>query len=389
MSTGESAADRAPGLDADTLDDALRRAQEHLRGRQAPEGWWKGELATNVTMDAEDLLLRQFLGILRPDQLDAAARWIRSQQRDDGTWANFYGGPGDLSTTIEAYAALRLAGDTTDADHMARAREFVLASGGIEASRVFTRIWLALFGEWPWDELPAMPPELDHAPGMVSVEHLRLGLLGAPDDCAADDRLDPAPGAPAAVPPDRAADGLAACGGAAEPRRAGAQRARCRPEGLPPAGGHPGAPGGACAEAQSGSSRARRPTAGGAASSHPGSTRSWRCTCWATRSSTPCWRQASPASKGSSCTKTPLTGPIRRLEACQSPVWDTCLAVIALVDAGIAPDDPALVARAGGCSTKRSRSPATGRCGGPGSRPRAGRSSSPTTSTPTSTTPPR
>ena len=111
-------------------------------------------------MDAEDLLLRQFLGILKADELEQAARWIRTQQRADGTWATFEGGPGNLSTTIEAYAALRLAGDDPAAPHMRAARAFVLAEGGIEASRVFTRIWLALFGEWSWDALPAMPPEL-------------------------------------------------------------------------------------------------------------------------------------------------------------------------------------------------------------------------------------
>src|SRR5699024_9393446 len=125
---------------------------------------WKGELRTNVTMDAEDLLLRQFLGILQDDELAQAARWIRSQQRPDGTWANFEGGPGDLSTTIEAYTALRLAGDATDAPHMVAARTFVLANGRLEASRVFTRIWLALFGEWSWDELPSMPPEMVFLP---------------------------------------------------------------------------------------------------------------------------------------------------------------------------------------------------------------------------------
>ena len=75
-------------------------------------------------MDAEDLLLRQFLGILRADELEPAARWIRSQQRADGTWANFDGGPADLSTTIEAYVALRLAGDDLDARHLVAAREF-------------------------------------------------------------------------------------------------------------------------------------------------------------------------------------------------------------------------------------------------------------------------
>jgi squalene-hopene/tetraprenyl-beta-curcumene cyclase len=138
----------------------VERARAHLEGRQDAAGWWKGDLKTNVTMDAEDLLLRQFLGILRPDELDKTARWIRSQQRADGTWATFYGGPADLSVTVEAYTALRLAGDGLDEPHLVKAREFILAQGGLEATRVFTRIWLALFGEWAWDELPTMPPEL-------------------------------------------------------------------------------------------------------------------------------------------------------------------------------------------------------------------------------------
>jgi squalene-hopene/tetraprenyl-beta-curcumene cyclase len=135
-------------------------AREHLLGRQHPEGWWKGELATNVTMDVEDLLLREFLGIRTEQDTAQAARWIRSQQRGDGTWAQFYGGPGDLSTTVEAYVGLKLAGDSVEAPHMVRAREWVLQHGGLEATRVFTRIWLALFGQWSWDELPAMPPEM-------------------------------------------------------------------------------------------------------------------------------------------------------------------------------------------------------------------------------------
>ena len=139
---------------------ALGRAVEHLLSLQSSDGWWKGELETNVTMDAEDLLLRQFLGIRTGADTDAAARWIRSQQRPDGTWATFFGGPGDLSTTVEAYVALRLAGDAPDLPHMASAAAFVRDAGGLEASRVFTRLWLALFGLWPWDELPALPPEV-------------------------------------------------------------------------------------------------------------------------------------------------------------------------------------------------------------------------------------
>src|SRR5690242_20570200 len=144
--------------------EALARAREHLLGLQHDQGWWQGELQTNVTMDAEDLLLREFLGVRTAEQTQAAARWIASQQRDDGTWANFYGGPADLSTTVEAYVALRLAGHEPQAPHLTRAAEWICDQGGIPATRVFTRIWLALFGEWSWDDLPVMPPELIYLP---------------------------------------------------------------------------------------------------------------------------------------------------------------------------------------------------------------------------------
>jgi squalene-hopene/tetraprenyl-beta-curcumene cyclase len=147
-----------------TVRDCLDAARDALVSMQEAPGYWKGELETNVTMDAEDLLLRQFLGIRTDEQTQASARWIRSNQRDDGTWANFYGGPPELSTTVEAYLALRLAGDLPDAPHMRRAADYVLAAGGVEATRVFTRIWLALFGLWPWEELPVLPPELVFLP---------------------------------------------------------------------------------------------------------------------------------------------------------------------------------------------------------------------------------
>lgn len=143
---------------------ALGLAVQHLRDLQDDAGWWKGELATNVTMDAEDLLLREFLGIRTPAETDEAARWIRSQQRADGTWATFHGGPGDLSTTVEAWVALRLAGDPPQAPHMTRAVTFIREAGGLESSRVFTRIWLALFGAYSWDDLPQLPPELIYLP---------------------------------------------------------------------------------------------------------------------------------------------------------------------------------------------------------------------------------
>ena len=145
----------------------LDRAVDHLLSLQSPEGWWKGELETNVTMDAEDLLLRQFLGIRTEEQTQMSARWIRSKQREDGTWGNFWGAPADLSTTVESYAALKLTGDAPSAEHMTRARKYILDAGGLERTRVFTKIWFSLFGLWSWDDVPVMPPELMLLPPSV------------------------------------------------------------------------------------------------------------------------------------------------------------------------------------------------------------------------------
>jgi squalene-hopene/tetraprenyl-beta-curcumene cyclase len=141
---------------ARTLADAVG----YLRSIRHPVGYWKGELATNVTMDAEDLMLREFLGIRTAQVTEESARWIRSQQQAGGYWAQFAGGPPELSTTVEAWVALRLAGDAPDAPHMAAASAYVRTHGGVAATRVFTRIWLALFGLWSWDELPELPPEM-------------------------------------------------------------------------------------------------------------------------------------------------------------------------------------------------------------------------------------
>src|SRR5579875_211715 len=114
---------------------AMERATSWLKNTQKPEGFWKGELETNVTMDAEDVLLRHFLGTLEPADLAAAARRIRSQQRPDGPWPTFYGGPGELSATIEAYVALRLAGDRPDQPEMAAAAQWARQHGGLESAR--------------------------------------------------------------------------------------------------------------------------------------------------------------------------------------------------------------------------------------------------------------
>jgi squalene-hopene/tetraprenyl-beta-curcumene cyclase len=135
-------------------------AREHLEGIQHPDGWWKGELETNVTMDVEDVLLRHFLGISDPQVLAETAQRVASRQRHDGAWPTFFGGPGELSATVEAYVALRLAGESEHEPHMTSAAAWVREHSGLEGARVFTHVWLAMVGCWEWEKLPVIPPEI-------------------------------------------------------------------------------------------------------------------------------------------------------------------------------------------------------------------------------------
>jgi squalene-hopene/tetraprenyl-beta-curcumene cyclase len=322
----------------------LDRAVDHLLGLQDPDGWWKGELETNVTMDAEDLLMRQFLGIRTPEQTEESARFIRSRQRADGSWANSYFGPGDVSTTAEAYVALKLAGDDPDAAHMALAREFVLAGGGLEHTRVFTRIWLALFGEWRWDDVPAMPPEIVFLPSWMPFNLydwacwarqtvVPLTILGAlrPQRELGVTTRELRSNARADRPPNPLTSWKGAFswldrllhGYERHPlvplRRQAMRRAAewiiARQE-------------------KDGSWGGIQPPwvyslmalhALGYPLDHP-----------VLSSGIAGWERFTVRSDGPE-------GPVRRIEACQSPVWDTALAVVGLSDAGVAPDQPAMV----------------------------------------------
>ena len=153
----------APSL-RDGLDEAVRRTQDYFLRTQHPDGYWVGELETNVCMAAEYLLLMQFLGIRDDRRREKVANYIRDQQRPDGTWAIFHGGPPDLNATVESYFALKLAGVAADDVRMLRARDWVVSAGGVPNTRVFTKIWLALFGQWDWRGVPALPPELMFLP---------------------------------------------------------------------------------------------------------------------------------------------------------------------------------------------------------------------------------
>ena len=145
---------------ATVLDQAIQHSQDYFRGCQYNEGYWWGELESNATMAAEYVLLSYFLGKVDQDRWRKSSNYILSKQREDGSWGQYYQAPGDVSTSVEAYFALKLSGYSADSEPLRKAREFILSRGGVPQARVFTKIWLALFGQWDWEGTPNMPPEL-------------------------------------------------------------------------------------------------------------------------------------------------------------------------------------------------------------------------------------
>jgi squalene-hopene/tetraprenyl-beta-curcumene cyclase len=139
---------------------AVERAQQRFLSLQSADGFWHAPLEANVTMDAQYVFFNRFLGRSRPEVEERLAKHLRETQRADGSWALFENGPAHLSVTVEGYAALRMLGAAEGDATLERARRFVLDHGGLERAGVFTKVFLAYFGEVPWSAVPTLPPEL-------------------------------------------------------------------------------------------------------------------------------------------------------------------------------------------------------------------------------------
>jgi squalene-hopene/tetraprenyl-beta-curcumene cyclase len=138
------------------LDSAIERGTRRLLELQRPDGIWVGELESNVTMTAQHLFWHHYLDLRTPELDRRIANELLARMRDDGTWSIWFEGPPDLSTSIEAYAACRLAG----VDPGPEALAYIRREGGIPKSRMFTKCFMALIGQWPWQRMVPIPPEL-------------------------------------------------------------------------------------------------------------------------------------------------------------------------------------------------------------------------------------
>ena len=157
------------------LDASIGRAIGWLDAGQDPEGFWVGMLESNQCIEAEWLLAMHVLGIDDDPKLPGLIQTVLDAQRADGSWEVYYDAPtGDINATVECYAALRAHGFGAHDPVLARAREWIFAHGGLRHIRVFTRYWLALIGEWPWEETPNLPPEVMFLPSWSPVNIYEL-----------------------------------------------------------------------------------------------------------------------------------------------------------------------------------------------------------------------
>jgi squalene-hopene/tetraprenyl-beta-curcumene cyclase len=158
---------RSPQILFNRLDDvrgsigaAIEAARKYLFSLQSEEGWWCGELEADATLEADYILLHALLGTGDALRIERAARYILQHQNVDGGWAIYHGGPSNISASVKCYFGLKLAGYKASHPALEKARRRILAMGGVTHVNTFTKIYLCFFGQYDYDAVPAIPPEI-------------------------------------------------------------------------------------------------------------------------------------------------------------------------------------------------------------------------------------
>jgi squalene-hopene/tetraprenyl-beta-curcumene cyclase len=154
-----SSPDEAP-RGSTRLEAAIERTRDYLLSKQAPEGYWVGELEGDTILESEYILLLAYLGRADSPTARRAASYVLSKQLPGGGWAIYPGGPLEISASVKAYWSLKLAGHSPESEPMARARLAIREAGGAEQVNSFTRYYLALLGVIDYEKCPAVPPEI-------------------------------------------------------------------------------------------------------------------------------------------------------------------------------------------------------------------------------------
>jgi squalene-hopene/tetraprenyl-beta-curcumene cyclase len=165
--TSSSFAASEPKLHFGRIDDLASRvaaavdgARKQLFSQQHEDGYWCGELEADTTLESDYILLHTLLGSVNQERFQKACKYILSHQNEDGGWPIFNGGPSNISASVKAYFALKLSGYQPDHSALERARKKILEMGGVTEVNTFTKIYLCFLGQYDYDAVPAIPPEI-------------------------------------------------------------------------------------------------------------------------------------------------------------------------------------------------------------------------------------
>ncbi len=139
---------------------AIDACRGRLFSQQHEEGYWCGELEADTTLVSDYILLHTLLGTGDPERYQKCANYILSHQNEDGGWPIYNGGPSNISASVKAYFGLKLAGYKPDHPALERARHKILELGGVTEVNTFTKIYLCFLGQYDYDAVPAIPPEI-------------------------------------------------------------------------------------------------------------------------------------------------------------------------------------------------------------------------------------
>jgi len=139
---------------------AVDACRKYLFSLQREDGYWCGELEADTTLEADYIILHTLLGTGSAERMRKAANWILAHQNEDGGWGIYAGGPSEISASVKSYFGLKLAGITAEHPAMERARATILKLGGVTRVNTFTKIYLCFFGQYDYEAVPAIPPEI-------------------------------------------------------------------------------------------------------------------------------------------------------------------------------------------------------------------------------------
>ncbi|HEY5027438.1 MAG TPA: squalene--hopene cyclase [Candidatus Angelobacter sp.] len=138
----------------------IEKARDYLFAQQHKDGYWCGELEADTTLESDYIAIHTLLGTGDHSRMERAIPEIIRHQNTDGGWPIYPGGPSNISASVKAYLALKLMGHKQDHPVLDRARTKILELGGATECNTFTKIYLCFLGQYDWEAVPAIPPEI-------------------------------------------------------------------------------------------------------------------------------------------------------------------------------------------------------------------------------------